>query len=40
MVFPAVWAAAMVGTLANDTPAIAIATAVIIDIFARWKLRI
>jgi hypothetical protein len=40
MVFPAVWATAMVGTLANDTPTIAIAKAVITDIFARWKLGI
>jgi hypothetical protein len=40
MVFPAVWATAMVGTLANDTPTIANAKAVITDIFARWKLGI
>src|ERR1700726_102999 len=40
MVFPAVWAAAMVGTHANDTLATVIAIAVIIEIFARWRRRI
>jgi hypothetical protein len=40
MVFPAVWAAAMVGTPANGTATIVIATAAAIEIFARWKRRI
>src|SRR5882757_139516 len=39
MVFPAVWAAAMVGTQTNDTTANVIAVAAI-DIPARWRRRI
>src|ERR1700730_4555182 len=39
MVFPAVWAAAMVGTPANDTPTIAIAIAAAIETLARWRRR-
>src|ERR1700721_608542 len=40
MVFPAVWAAAMVGTHANGTLATVIAIAAIIEIFARLRRRI
>jgi hypothetical protein len=39
MVFPAVWAAAMVGTHANGTATNVIATAAI-EIFANWIRRI
>jgi hypothetical protein len=39
MVFPAVWAAAMVGTHGNDIATIVIAAAAI-DIPARWRCRI
>src|SRR5512137_2822909 len=40
MVFPAVWAAAMVGTQANGTAAIVIAIAASIGIFADLRRRI
>jgi hypothetical protein len=39
MVFPLVWAAAMVGTHASDTATMVIAAAAI-DIPARWRSRI
>jgi hypothetical protein len=40
MGFPAVWAAAMVGTHANGAATIVIAIAAAIEILARWKRRI
>jgi hypothetical protein len=40
MGFPAVWAAAMVGTHANGPATIVIAIAAAIEILARWKRRI
>jgi hypothetical protein len=40
MGFPAVWAAAVVGTHANGTATIVIATAETIEIAERWRRRI
>jgi hypothetical protein len=40
MVFPAVWAAAMVGTHANGTAMIVMTIAETIEILARWRRRI